>query len=958
MISSGRSLGPHARLALRLPGVDRGVAECALGQPGPADLEDVGHDRVVGAGLDDAALVDVVGARLLRGHEAGADERAVGAERERRDEAAPVGDHRPRRARARRRPRRRSAGRVRTSARCPCARPSPTPGRSRRPHPRARPPRPRPRSRSDGRPSRPRHARARPTAPASPKPVASTSTPSARIASIVSGGRICRMTLTPIGPSGERADLRGCARRSRRRGRPRRPSCRARPRSSPPLPARPSRSSRCRLRRSAGRSPSTRRTAFADPRRYLLYGAMSFLTTPDGVRLRITDRGSGERTIVLVHGWKLSHRPFEHAILRLARTHRVVAFDLRGMGESDKPNSRYDFDEMADDLEFVPRRARARGRHARGLVDGLLGVAPAHGARRSPRRAAGADQRADQARAHRGRQLPVVDDRGRARGVLLRHGAALALEEREFITDSLYKPGTDLVNVIFAITQQAPLDGLLKIVRAQDEARLPRPPAAHRGPGAGDVRPPRPLLPGRAGGVDRRAVPARRGRRVRGERALPVHRGEGTVRAGALRASPRASSYAGTAARSRIACAVRRARAITVSIGLTPGAVGRAEASPIQTPCGVVQLAVAVGDRRRRHRRPCGTSPSGGLSRPCARRRSPRGARRSASKSSPRRQVWSSQWNVRISSAPRAWCMRASSTWRRAASLRSTGSSSCQRTMGSPSSPSTTCPDAVVVRDRVPGGDIAQAEHPLLVRGAVAERQRAGPERQAHVDRLDEEAAALDDVREVEARERLELPVPGVHDLVVDAAHEVGRVQAEERAGRRPADARAQQHGGRLDAAGRDHDDRRLDVQVDELAVRGARTRGDAGRPAAVGEHAVDDAVDDDRGAGVGRILEVGLERRLLAALLAAGVAVAAERRVVVGRRVARQHLPREPARLEGLGHHHVGAVGLRRLDVDVHAPRDGVEVRVELGAVDAVEAERRPFGPDVRRAAAGRPSS
>src|SRR5262249_18768149 len=39
--------------------------------------------------------------------------------------------------------------------------------------------------------------------------------------------------------------------------------------------------------------------------------------------------------------------------------------------------------------------------------------------------------------------------------------------ERQFVEDSLHNPGTDLVNVIFAITQQAPLDGLLKIVRAQ-----------------------------------------------------------------------------------------------------------------------------------------------------------------------------------------------------------------------------------------------------------------------------------------------------------------------------------------------------------------------------------------------------------------------------------------------------------------------------------------------------------
>ena len=40
-------------------------------------------------------------------------------------------------------------------------------------------------------------------------------------------------------------------------------------------------------------------------------------------------------------------------IAALEPRHRVVAFDLRGMGESDKPHSRYDFDELADDLEFV-----------------------------------------------------------------------------------------------------------------------------------------------------------------------------------------------------------------------------------------------------------------------------------------------------------------------------------------------------------------------------------------------------------------------------------------------------------------------------------------------------------------------------------------------------------------------------------------------------------------------------
>jgi pimeloyl-ACP methyl ester carboxylesterase len=59
--------------------------------------------------------------------------------------------------------------------------------------------------------------------------------------------------------------------------------------------------------------------------------------------------------VVLVHGWKGSHRLFDRAIARLSERQRVVAFDLRGMGESDKPRSNYDFDELSGDLGFVLR---------------------------------------------------------------------------------------------------------------------------------------------------------------------------------------------------------------------------------------------------------------------------------------------------------------------------------------------------------------------------------------------------------------------------------------------------------------------------------------------------------------------------------------------------------------------------------------------------------------------------
>ena len=83
-------------------------------------------------------------------------------------------------------------------------------------------------------------------------------------------------------------------------------------------------------------------------------------TTPEGVRLRVSDRGQGERTIVLVHGWKGSHRMWDPAVYRLMREFRVIAFDNRGMGESDKPAGRYDFEVLAADLDFVLGALEAR----------------------------------------------------------------------------------------------------------------------------------------------------------------------------------------------------------------------------------------------------------------------------------------------------------------------------------------------------------------------------------------------------------------------------------------------------------------------------------------------------------------------------------------------------------------------------------------------------------------------
>ena len=197
---------------------------------------------------------------------------------------------------------------------------------------------------------------------------------------------------------------------------------------------------------------------------------MTSITTPDGVRLRVSDRGAGERAIVLVHGWKMSHRAFDHAIHRLGRSFRVVAYDLRGMGESDKPNCRYSFDEHARDLGHVIRHF---GLEDVTLVGWSMGCSVSlsylerdgHGIGRQvlingPIRLARTDDDA----------FPWSMTRETLDGYFAAIEDEWPTREREFTVESMM-PGAhpDLVDSIFQITQQTPLDVVLKVVREQVE---------------------------------------------------------------------------------------------------------------------------------------------------------------------------------------------------------------------------------------------------------------------------------------------------------------------------------------------------------------------------------------------------------------------------------------------------------------------------------------------------------
>lgn len=72
------------------------------------------------------------------------------------------------------------------------------------------------------------------------------------------------------------------------------------------------------------------------------------------VRLHIEDlRGAG-RPMVLIHGWPLSAQAWRPQMSALqAAGYRVVAYDRRGFGRSDKPDSDYSYDTLADDLQQV-----------------------------------------------------------------------------------------------------------------------------------------------------------------------------------------------------------------------------------------------------------------------------------------------------------------------------------------------------------------------------------------------------------------------------------------------------------------------------------------------------------------------------------------------------------------------------------------------------------------------------
>src|SRR5579875_1691549 len=82
------------------------------------------------------------------------------------------------------------------------------------------------------------------------------------------------------------------------------------------------------------------------------------VTSTDGTRIAVFDSGApapDSAVLVAVHGYPDNHTVWDGFVAEAAGRHRVVRYDVRGTGESDKPTTRaaYRVEHLVEDLRAV-----------------------------------------------------------------------------------------------------------------------------------------------------------------------------------------------------------------------------------------------------------------------------------------------------------------------------------------------------------------------------------------------------------------------------------------------------------------------------------------------------------------------------------------------------------------------------------------------------------------------------
>jgi sigma-B regulation protein RsbQ len=80
--------------------------------------------------------------------------------------------------------------------------------------------------------------------------------------------------------------------------------------------------------------------------------------SPDGVPIRYAIEGSGEPTLLFVHGWAFDRHLWDPDVRRLGRRYRVVTLDLAGHGESGADRRRWTIAAFGEDVKAVADAVR------------------------------------------------------------------------------------------------------------------------------------------------------------------------------------------------------------------------------------------------------------------------------------------------------------------------------------------------------------------------------------------------------------------------------------------------------------------------------------------------------------------------------------------------------------------------------------------------------------------------
>jgi len=72
-----------------------------------------------------------------------------------------------------------------------------------------------------------------------------------------------------------------------------------------------------------------------------------------GLRLYYQHEGAGDPPLVFVHGWCCDHTFFQPQFEHFRESHAVTTLDLRGCGQSGRPENGYDIPTLADDIAWL-----------------------------------------------------------------------------------------------------------------------------------------------------------------------------------------------------------------------------------------------------------------------------------------------------------------------------------------------------------------------------------------------------------------------------------------------------------------------------------------------------------------------------------------------------------------------------------------------------------------------------